>query len=191
MKPYYKSRGITLYHADCREALPLLKCSVDLVLTDPPYPDWLTTEYVQTGTAILEGLLCRQFVFWSAKADFPLSHTAIHIWDKKTGCGSEYERIFERHGHRNFKVFRHYLINSRVAASFTRDVFTGHPSQKPIALLRQLTEKFSRPGDLILDPFVGSGGTLVAAAELGRRAIGIEIEERYCEIAAKRLEALP
>ena len=63
----------------------------------------------------------------------------------------------------------------------------GHPCPKPIAQWKWLTDRCSRPGELILDPFMGSGTTLRAAWDLGRRAIGIEIEERYCEIAAKRL----
>ena len=62
-----------------------------------------------------------------------------------------------------------------------------HPTQKPLKLVGEWVRLFSNPGDLVLDPFMGSGTTLVAAKELGRRAIGIEIEERYCEIAARRL----
>ncbi len=62
-----------------------------------------------------------------------------------------------------------------------------HPTQKPISLVARQIEASSNLGDLILDPFMGSGTTLRAAKDLGRRAIGIEIEERYCEIAAKRL----
>ncbi len=63
-----------------------------------------------------------------------------------------------------------------------------HPTQKPMHLVGQLIGLFSNYGDLILDPFMGSGTTLRAAKDLGRRAIGIEIEEKYCQIAAKRLE---
>lgn len=64
-----------------------------------------------------------------------------------------------------------------------------HPTEKPIALMRELTELFTDAGETILDPFAGSGTTLVAAKMLGRKAIGIELEERWCEAAAKRLEA--
>ena len=68
-----------------------------------------------------------------------------------------------------------------------------HPTGKPESLLLEWVAQFSDAGDLILDPFMGSGTTLAAAKRLGRRAIGIELEERYCEIAARRLrqEALP
>lgn len=62
-----------------------------------------------------------------------------------------------------------------------------HPTQKPLDLMHDLVRLFSNPGETILDPFMGSGTTLVAAKNLGRKAIGIEIEEKYCEIAVKRL----
>jgi site-specific DNA-methyltransferase (adenine-specific) len=61
----------------------------------------------------------------------------------------------------------------------------GHPSEKPVKLMYRLIKE--TPGDIILDPFMGSGTTLVAAKQLGRRAIGIEIEEKYCKIAVERL----
>lgn len=65
---------------------------------------------------------------------------------------------------------------------------SGHATAKPLAMIRTLVQRFTDPDDLILDPFMGSGTTLRAAKDLGRRAIGIEIEERYCEIAVKRLQ---
>lgn len=70
---------------------------------------------------------------------------------------------------------------------------TGHPTGKPLGLFARFVQDFTDPNELILDPFMGSGTTLRAAKDLGRRAIGIEIEEKYCEIAAKRLsqEVLP
>lgn len=184
MNPYYQDNSVTIYHGDCREILPTLE-PVDLVLTDPPYPDWLTEEYQFDPSLLLTLKITQGFVFWSAKTNFPLPYTAIHIWDKKTGAASEYERIFEIGGQSNFKVFRHYLLNSTVAANYCGDVFWNHPSQKPIKLMRELVQRMK--GRTILDPFMGSGTTLRAAKDLGRRAIGIEIEEKYCEIAAKRM----
>jgi DNA modification methylase len=63
-----------------------------------------------------------------------------------------------------------------------------HPTEKPIPLLRELIESSSRLGEIVLDPFMGSGSTIAAARLEGRRAIGIEVDEGYCEIAARRLE---
>lgn len=62
-----------------------------------------------------------------------------------------------------------------------------HPTQKPVSLLSYLIIRSTDPGEIVLDPFMGSGSTLVAAQQLGRKSIGIEIEERYCEIAVQRL----
>lgn len=70
-------------------------------------------------------------------------------------------------------------------------VNTEHPTGKPLPLFSELTSLFSNPTDLILDPFMGSGTTLIAAQSLGRKSIGIEIEEKYCEIAVNRLQQLP
>ena len=174
----------TLYLGDCLEILPTLG-KVDAVITDPPYPDYHTEKY-QYVAGLLESLnINRGIVFWSAKVDFPLDYTSIHIWDKKTGAGSEYERIFEIGGTKNFKVFRHYLINSTVAASFTGDIFYDHPSQKPIKLMNDLVV---RTKGTILDPFMGSGTTGVACMNLGRKFIGIEIEPKYFDIACERIE---
>lgn len=64
----------------------------------------------------------------------------------------------------------------------------GHPTAKPLSMLRDMVRKFTDPGDTVFDPFAGSGTTLRAAVDEGRRAIGVELEERYCEVIAKRLD---
>jgi site-specific DNA-methyltransferase (adenine-specific) len=64
---------------------------------------------------------------------------------------------------------------------------TGHPTPKPLSMVTSFVERFTNAGDLILDPFAGGGTTLLAARNLGRRAIGVEIDEKYCEIIASRL----
>ena len=184
MKIAYQNENVTLWHGDCRE----WSGQADAVVSDPPYPDY-HTEAFKYHDGILDpiaALPCHQFIFWTAKETFPLDYTAIHIWDKKTGCGSQYERIYERNGQRNYRVFRHYLINSTVAASYTGDEYTGHPSQKPKRLLQELCDMVN--GATVLDPFCGSGTTLIAALETGRKAIGIEIDERWVDVAVKRLE---
>ena len=187
MKPYYQDEWVTIYHGDCREILPELP-KVDLVLTDPPYPNVNAEEYHYDEDAInvLHLFDCKQYVFWTARYPFPLDYTAQHIWDKKNGGNCQYEMVYERNGQRRYKVYRHYLINSTVAASFTGDVFNEHPSQKPIKLLREIIIDSKIERGLMVDPFMGSGTTLRAAKDLNRHSIGIEIEEKYCEIAAKR-----
>jgi site-specific DNA-methyltransferase (adenine-specific) len=179
---------------DCIEVMQHIPDkSIDLVLTDPPYPDYHAEIYqYKTGILdILKSFTCKQFVFWSAKVDFPLDYTAIHIWNKKTGVGSMYERIFERNGGNAYRVYDFYLINSTVAASYAKDIYAGHPSQKNIHLIGKLIEESTKEGDLILDPFLGSGTTAVACKRLNRRFIGIEISEKYCQIARDRLANEP
>ena len=70
---------------------------------------------------------------------------------------------------------------------WTREEDAFHPNQKPVHAIRPLVAAFASEGGTVLDPFMGSGSTLVAAKEFGNRAIGIEIEERYCRYAAHRL----
>ena len=187
MKPYYETDLGKLYLGDCFEIMPNLE-PVDLVLTDPPYPDYHAKLYMYRVGILdfLKSFNCQQFIFWTAKADFPLSYTAVHIWDKKTGCGSQYEKIYERNGQKNFKVFSCYLINSTVAAKYNGDYFTGHPSQKPKKLIIDILA--SAKGGTVLDPFHSSGTTAVACERLNRKWVGIEISEKYCEIAATRIE---
>jgi site-specific DNA-methyltransferase (adenine-specific) len=185
-RPYYADDAVAIYCADCRDILPLIPDkSIDLVLTDPPYPDQ-HLEYGDCDISFLDNLTCRQLIFWTAKDSFPLHYTAIHIWDKQVGCASEYERIFERNGLANYKLFRGCSANNPITARFQHDIFTGHPSQKSQKLISKLIADFSKQGNLILDPFLGSGTTAYCAKKLGRKCIGIEIEEKYCEIAAKR-----
>lgn len=182
---------VELILGDCLEVMKTMPDkSVDAVITDPPYPDYYVDEYQYRDGLIdfLNDYKCRQLVFWSAKVDFPLDYSAIHIWDKMVGCGSEYERIFERNGNANYKIFRDYFINSTVAAQMTNDEYTGHKSQKPLRLVKKLLLEFTNEGDNILDPFMGSGTTGVACVQTGRKFIGIEINPDYFAIAKKRIK---
>ena len=185
MNPYYQKSGITLYNADCREVAKFVKC--DFILTDPPYPDYYADEYGYFPPMFLNDFSCRQLVFWSAKVDFPLDHTAVHIWDKMINAASHYERIFERNGQKEYKIFRFYPMNSTVAASFHSDIFTGHKSQKPIKFMRHLLQKFVPAGSVVFDPFSGSGSTLAACRDLGYEAVGCELSEKWCGVSVERL----
>ena len=137
-----------------------------------------------------------QFARWSLWMDEVFDFKQMVVWDKgPIGMGWHYRRSYETvlvgmkpgaacrwfdDSHRIENVIRHIrkIIPSKA----------DHPTPKPVALSAHFIGLHSQSGDLVLDPFMGAGSTLVAARDLGRRAIGIEIEERYCEIAAKRLE---
>jgi len=186
LKPYYQDKWVTIYHGDCREILPQLDVKVDLVLTDPPYPNQ-HLEYGSCDISLLNQFDCRQLVFWSANQEFPLKYTAIHIWDKHHyGLDCQYERIFERNGKISYRVYEGHTVFSSVSAKMAKDICWQHPSQKPQKVILKLVDDYSEIGNLILDPFLGSGTTCYCAKKLGRRSIGIEIEEKYCQIAAKR-----
>jgi DNA modification methylase len=149
----------------------------------------------------INGAHLYMFCHWESWPDFydalsaymPIKNALI--WHKdRGGMGDvevEYARDYEvildaatsrrpLHGRRDGAVIKGYPPEGNTK---TRD----HPTQKPDGLLRYLIGKSTAPGDLVLDPFMGAGSTIRAAKQLGRRAIGIEIEERYCEIAARRL----
>lgn len=115
------------------------------------------------------------------------------VWDKEcVGAGlREFRRSYEL-------IAIGATGKAEVKDRTRRDVFrhswqsqmgvSGHPAEKPLSLLRWLIESMTEPGDLVLDPFIGSGTTAVACEELGRRWIGVEIEEEHCRTAAKRIE---
>jgi DNA modification methylase len=200
MTPYYERDGITLYHGDCREILPTLP-KVDLVLTDPPYGIGAGREKPHNG--------------WTdyGVADWDLSRPSREVFDLirvaapvQIIWGGNYFTdylpptmrwlIWDK-GQRDFSLAdcemawtnqnkaARVITYSRAEALKDGKV---HPTQKPVAVITWCLQKVGVEGS-VLDPFAGSGTTLVAAKRLGRRCIGVEIEERYCEIAAARLEA--
>jgi site-specific DNA-methyltransferase (adenine-specific) len=200
MTPYYEENGIQIFHGDCREILPSLP-RVDAVITDPPYPNhggYVSS--VKVAADYFEGQIetarwfCRTFtypsylVFWHELERPPvnLPLVAMHVWHRSnTNRPSNYEAIYEfaQETERASRVFSYPVVSVGLTGCVEA---TGHPTQKPVKLMKRLIEL---RGDIsmILDPFMGSGTTLRAAKDLGRKAIGIEIEERYCEIAANRL----
>jgi DNA modification methylase len=186
MKPYYADDAVTIYHGDCREVLRLVR-GIGLVITDPPYPGYDKGWEVPDVAAILAAIVAPiKVVFWPVLVPSPFldqTHDAEHVWEKPNGQSRyHYERILVSGGPPGAKVYREAAILPNYVQYAAECV--DHPTQKPVKLLRRLISAYK--GDPILDPFMGSGTTLRAAKDLGRKAIGIEIEERYCEIAARR-----
>jgi DNA modification methylase len=190
----------TLYHGDCLEILPTLP-KVDAVVTDPPYgvefcSGWANKfqrveiandESVSVRDAVLRWHDGTAIVFGSWKAPKPAGTRMVLTWDKGTvGMGALdlpwfpcTEEIYVLGGgfvgSRTSAVMRHVVRNE------------SHPTEKPVPLLEQLLAKCQ--GQTVADPFMGSGTTGVACANLGRKFIGIEIERKYFDIACERIAA--
>lgn len=191
MKPYYQDAQVTLYHGDCRDFTHL---SADALVTDPQYginfagqptkwqrlagaraERWDERPFAELHSLLsLAPVQCvwggnyyhlepsRGWLVW-IKPDAPPSMGTVELaWTNMDRCAA-------------------HIVHSIAATNPER---LGHPTQKPLRVMTWCLEKI--PGNVVLDPFCGSGTTLRAAKDLGRKAIGIEIEERYCEIAAKR-----
>ncbi len=208
-KPYYDHNNITIYHGDCMEIMPILE-KVDLILTDPPYGISYRSNHYIYGNPHGEikndnNLFCplddmwnllnetgSLFTFYSHKKPIIDSRKKNDIiWVKNnwsagdlTGdFGNQYEVIafmpkpkFKIKGYRYSNVWH-----------FNRIKPVLHPTEKPEELLKRIIKCSSNKEDIVLDIFSGVGSTLIAAKLLNRKAIGIEINEKYCEIAANRL----
>lgn len=186
MKPFYDEGGIQIFHGDCREVLPTLG-AFDLVLTDPPYPGYEKGWDIPDVPRVLELVLTRAVVvFWPPMVALPFQAAAVDVWHKPNGNSAHHYELILRAGEtgRGCKVHRVAAIlpNYKQFAAEAVD----HPTQKPLKLVRRLLadHKFATS---VIDPFAGSGTTLRAAKDLGASAVGIEINERYCEMSAKRL----
>jgi site-specific DNA-methyltransferase (adenine-specific) len=135
-----------------------------------------------------------QFARWSLWMDEAIGFKQAVVWDKGgLGMGWHYRRnyelmlVAEKPGGAG-KWYGGHSQPNVIRIPGIKPSEDDHPTPKPEALFRLFTRLHSTGGDLILDPFMGSGTTLLAAKQLGRRAIGIEIERRYCDIAIERLK---
>lgn len=207
MRPYYQDKWVTIYHGDCRFMPEAKFDNVDLGLTDPPYDIeaddlkyiWgiVASRMKDKGNLIWTFNSCRlQVIGQSLIPAFMEIRTAV--WHKpfcpspwRFGWSWHWEPIIwwmkgnDKTGISQYKFTEPDVISFDVIrpTDFQR---TNHHDQKPEALWAKIIAWFSKPNDLILDPFLGSGTTTFCAKKLGRQCIGIEIEERYCEIAANR-----
>jgi site-specific DNA-methyltransferase (adenine-specific) len=214
-KPYYDDGLITIYHGDCLDVMPELE-AVDLVLTDPPYginennKRNLTRgklaparDYGAQGAwdrrpidqATFDQLIAkgREAIIWGGNFYQTPASSCWLVWDKCLPSGVDFadcELAFTTlpGAVRKFT----YLWSGFRQEPGTHRQIREHLCEKPIPLLRWCLGLAPRARS-VLDPFMGSGTTLRAAKDLGLRATGIELEERYCEVAARRMaqEALP
>lgn len=208
---YWEQEGVTLYHSRAEDLLPVLACQPTLIFADPPYNvglayestddrrpgpeyrDWCAAWLAQCRTLCTGAVLVTpgavNMRLWLAEIEQP---RWVMAWTKSFSHSRA--RLGKPDGYQRWEPI---LVYGRAATSVESDwVHTvmqptpdvsWHPCPKPVGLLRWLVERFTAPGDLVLDPFAGSGTTLVAAQSLGRRAIGIESEQRYCDWMRWRL----
>lgn len=215
MEPYYSRDGITLYHADCREVLPTLS-KVDLVLTDPPYGIAVNTDnsrfsggtkgnIAKRGNGVgscggkpianddkpFEPEFLTRYgkhqIIWGWN-NFPdkLPRGACLVWLKRNDDAfgtflSDAETAWMSKGHGVYCI--RDLSNNAIANERI------HPTQKPVTLIEWCLSFFPA-AQRVLDPFAGSCTTGVASWNQQREAILCEVDERYCELGAKRLDSL-
>jgi len=216
-RPYYEEGGIVIFHGDAREILPGLEAREGWTVTDPPFgigdapitgrkpggkrPRGGNNDYHPPSPWDLElpdfSILptpCAMFGNWrkrpavEAMISAPIRTEIIWAKDMHTGPPCPVARQDER-----IWVFSEAAIKpTRFETSIWNEAVIPtwghrhHKNEKPIALMKRLISWLSESGRVV-DPFMGSGTTLRAAKDLGRPAVGIEISERYCEIAADRL----
>jgi DNA modification methylase len=205
MKPYYQDAAVTIFHGDCRQIVPQLG-RFDLLLTDPPYglgdrlksgsdgewskgfevaPEW--DRSVCEPWLILQVVdRCERAIVWGGNY-YPLPPARGWLgWDKMQEHSSGHYELAWTNLDAPTRMFR----KSRVEAYGQMD--KAHPTQKPVDLMTWCLSLVPE-SQTVLDPFAGSGTTGRACKDLGKQCVLIEREERYCEIAARRMaqEVLP
>jgi len=215
MKAYYQDKWVTIYHGDCREILPQLDVKVDLVLTDPPYginyqsnyrsvkfarlagDDKLSFEWLRKATLTENG----SFYVFANEVSLDDTRQSIRqigfntlrllVWDKGSTTAGNLDDYASRcefivYSKRKYAKLRGSRDSNLISIPRVHPTVLQHPTEKPEMLISYLIMKSTDYEETILDPFLGSGTTCFCAKKLNRYSIGIEIEERYCEIAAKR-----
>jgi adenine-specific DNA-methyltransferase len=214
--PIYDRDGITICHGDCLSVMARMRSeSIDFVLTDPPYlvnftgrwdgeknqivgdndPSWVRPAFTEIWRLLKPDSFCVSFYGWPYTDTFlgiwksiglrPVSHLAFV--KRQWGLGR-----FTRGTHETaFLLAKGKPPIPETAISdvidWQRDENAFHPNQKPVSALTPLIENYCPLDGVVLDPFMGSGSTLRAAKDLGFRAFGIEIEERFCLKASRRM----
>ena len=210
-EPYFQDEFVTLYHGDCLEVMEWL--SADVLVTDPPYGiAWkgITSgvnegyDKHKNGIANDQDAKVRDnalklwadkpaIVFGSWRIDRPANVQHRLIWHKQGQAPGPLNAPFMSQDEEIYILGKGFLsssppMRSVITTTEARSVEVakiGHPTPKPIGLMEMLIDRC--PEGVIADPFAGSGATLLAARNLGRKVVGVELEEKYCELIAERL----
>lgn len=207
LTPYYDHAGITLYHADCRDVLPYL--GPGLIIGDPPYGVKEQTNRAERGRSNEAAsydlppvigddqpfdprwlLTYPRLILWGANhyADRLPPSSAWRIWDKRAGTtpddNADCELAWTSLGG-PARIYSH-LWRGMIKAS-ERGERREHPTQKAIQVMEWLILNDAQPGELIIEPYLGRGPAVIAAKWLGYPAVGCDLDERYCELTARRL----
>ena len=212
MKPYYEDSSVTIYHGDSRTMLDAIEC--DCVLTDPPYGIEKSSgtinklrgkgnygggfhdspEYVRE---VVGEVIRRCIAKWPVVVTPGNKCLMMYPQPDSFGCFFQPASVgLQVWGNADAQPILYYGKNPTKRNMGTPCSYTltespeknGHPCPKPIGIWKRIMCNVTLENMTILDPFMGSGTTLRAAKDLGRKAVGIEIEERYCEIAARRMQ---
>lgn len=214
MKPYYEDEFSTIYHGDCREILPAVVA--DCFITDPPYgvglvgrttkdsfrPGSYDEGYEDTEENVRD--ICvpivQSMIDRFGRGAVTPGVKCAQIYPRANDIGAIYLPAGAARTSWGFSSIMPILFYGKDpflqdgkggrlnGYSFTgRSEDNGHPCPKPVDVMKWLCRRVARQGETIVDPFCGSGTTLRAAKDTGRKAIGIERVERYCQIAAERL----
>lgn len=205
MKPYYQADGVTIYHGDARVVVPQLT-DFDSIITDPIWPNNSVSEFAGIDAFKLLGDVLyraleaeRVAIHFGCDSDPRMLMAVSARWPFFRVCHLEIARMGYKgrllmtgdtaylFGTPPPSVKGAHVIPGRIMDSDGGGKQADHPCPRKMSHVAFLVRWWSLPGGCVLDPFAGSGTTLVAAKQAGRRAIGVEINERYCEIAALRL----
>jgi DNA modification methylase len=207
-KPYYQDDLVTLYHGDCLEVTEWL--AADVLVTDPPYGMAYESNFnrikgtQKVGRPVAgddsPALRDQALVAWGNRPalvfgrwDVPRPVATRHrlIWDKQLGPGMGDLSLPWGHSEEEIYVIGSGFVGVRGSNVIRAQGFAApdanrpkHPTPKPTGLMEVLIAKTT---GIVADPFAGSGATLIAARNLGRHVIGVEVEERYCDLIASRL----
>lgn len=210
MTPYYEDDFCTIFHADCREVLPTVKG--DLVLTDLPYGVNLNYDVYDDSETELDALIQDTMpLMLSAAPVVALTCGIVNVykyddpppswqlcWYMQNGCTTTGKYGFNQwqpvlcwgtDPYLKRRLGRRPDVIITAANNNKADKRYGHPCPKPLEAWRKILFRLSpSEGETIIDPFMGSGSTLVAAKYSGRKAIGVDVSEAYCEMTAERLQ---